>query len=260
MNMSEQPDSKSNNTSPESALGLPEYNYTKFIKTPDQLGMSSAGDLMTLGDDIQGLIAYTDLLISGKSDASIPGRPFGPKYFVKTPLQCGNENGDQVARYIYFNFVPDGTIPLLKDAMGGKGFDDLRGLIPGVISNVAQMDPAKILIALASNSPDNQCTKITMETIDKDNVVGVQSEYVSNVDITNMDSVWFKDGIKPSLSQSESFVGYNSNDASSSLFKTKPKVLVDVKKNNIIQIMYYNTIGIIGIYIILKLLLNGRPH
>ena len=47
----------------------PTYNYTKQIKTPSNLGISSKGDLDTLARDINGIISYTEVLVSGKSKA-----------------------------------------------------------------------------------------------------------------------------------------------------------------------------------------------
>jgi len=252
-------DKKTNNDY-EKEFTLPEYNYTLYVKSPEQLGMSSEGSLDVLGKDITGLIAYTDLLISGVSKASATGQPFGPKYFVRTPLTCKNENGDSTSRYIYFNFIPDGTIPLGLVTIKSN---ELRGLVPGIMSNVAQLDPANVLESLAGNysAEGDICTEIEMEVIDKNNKSTFEKEYVSNADIKNMSSSWFRDNKKPALNKSsESFIGYNANNADSSLFKTSPQNLINVKKNNIIQIMYYNTIGLIGIYIIMRMLLRGRPH
>ena len=47
----------------------PDYPYYKYIKLPDEIGMSSKGDLNTLGKDIDGLVAYVELLVSGDSKA-----------------------------------------------------------------------------------------------------------------------------------------------------------------------------------------------
>ena len=49
------------------SLTSPDYPYFKYIKTPKQIGMSDKGDLKTLGKDIDGLISYVEVLVSGKS-------------------------------------------------------------------------------------------------------------------------------------------------------------------------------------------------
>ena len=48
-------DKKTNNDF-EKDFSLPEYNYTLYVKSPEQLGMSSEGSLDVLGKDITGLI------------------------------------------------------------------------------------------------------------------------------------------------------------------------------------------------------------
>ena len=47
-----------------------DYPYYKYIKTPSQMGMSSKGDLNTLGKDVTGIIEYVNVLTSGTSKAS----------------------------------------------------------------------------------------------------------------------------------------------------------------------------------------------
>lgn len=64
----------------EKLLG-PSYQYYKNIKLPDEIGMSSDGSLSALGDDVDGLIAYVELLVSGEGKASSTGRPLGNKFF-----------------------------------------------------------------------------------------------------------------------------------------------------------------------------------
>ena len=54
----------------------PNYPYHKYIRTPSEIGMSSKGSLSTLGNNIDGLIAYVELLVSGDGKASATGKPF----------------------------------------------------------------------------------------------------------------------------------------------------------------------------------------
>ena len=56
----------------------PTYPYYKNIKTPSQIGMSDKGTLKQMGKDIDGLIQYVELLVSGKSSASATGGPSAP--------------------------------------------------------------------------------------------------------------------------------------------------------------------------------------
>ena len=43
----------------------PTYNYAKQIKTPNEIGITSKGTMDALGADVQGLIAFTEILVSG---------------------------------------------------------------------------------------------------------------------------------------------------------------------------------------------------
>lgn len=66
----------------EELLG-PTYPYYKNIKMPGQIGMTDQGTLSALGKDINGLIQYVELLVTGNSQASSTGGPLGNKFFYK---------------------------------------------------------------------------------------------------------------------------------------------------------------------------------
>ena len=97
----------------EKLLG-PTYPYYKNVKMPDDIGMSSKGSLSATAKDVEGLIAYVELLVSGGGKASSTGKPLGNKFFLKTGAKCvDKETEEQVDRYIYVNNVPTGNIHLL---------------------------------------------------------------------------------------------------------------------------------------------------
>ena len=118
----------------------PTYNYAKNIASPNDMGMSGDGNMTALGKDITGIIAYTKLLVEGTGDANKIGKPLGNKFFLKTGGQCMSPDGNKHDRYIYINNVPTGSLPIISDATG-QAFGDFRGLIPGTIGNVGEMDP-----------------------------------------------------------------------------------------------------------------------
>ena len=64
----------------EEVLG-PDYNYVNYINSPDDLGMSEHGNIGALTDDVEGLIEYVKVLVSGSSRASKTGNPLGDKFF-----------------------------------------------------------------------------------------------------------------------------------------------------------------------------------
>jgi hypothetical protein len=174
----------------------PSYPYWQNIKAPSQLGMSDAGDLTTLGKDVNGLIQYVEVLVSGDSSASTTGGPLGNKFFLNTGGKCvANDTNQNVDRYIYINNVPQGNIPFVSSGMG-TNFSDFRGLIPGTMSNLNTLNPFTIMQAFMSGATP-PCQQVTLETIDVSNNVSTQTQYVSTVDLQNMDACSFQGGQNP---------------------------------------------------------------
>jgi len=70
-----------------SMLG-PSYDYWKSIKQPDEMGMSPGFSLEALATNVDGLLSYVEVLISGTGNASVTGQPLGNKFFLKTTGKC----------------------------------------------------------------------------------------------------------------------------------------------------------------------------
>jgi len=161
---------------------MTDYPYHSQIKSPSELGISDAGNLEALGKDIQGMGAYVNVLIEGTCKkgqpcASKTGGPMGNKYFFKTGGKC-KEKGttDKLQdRYIYIDNVPSGKIPLINAQSG------LKGLIPGMIGNMAVINPQSLFNAI-TNSSIPECTAITLETIDNNNKRGSETHFVAIAD------------------------------------------------------------------------------
>jgi hypothetical protein len=158
-----------------------DYPYYKYIKSPEQLGMSDKGTLVQMGKDIKGLISYTELLVTGKSAASKTGQPLGNKFFKNTGGKCKDISGKEQDRYIYINNIPDGSIPFISSGMGVK-LDSFKGLIPGVIGNISALNPGALLNAFVAGTTPS-CKQITMQTVDNNNIKGTETHYVATVDI-----------------------------------------------------------------------------
>lgn len=183
----------------------PNYPYYKHIKTPSQIGMSDKGTIKQMSKNIEGLIEYVQLLVSGDSKASATGRPLGNKFFLQTggkclaTDQCADANDpttcEKVDRYIYVNNVPQGNIPFITSGMGVT-FTDLRGLIPGAMGNLEVLNPFGIMRAFLSGATP-PCQPITMETINNDNVKSSETNYVTLVDIRNMNPCTFPERKNP---------------------------------------------------------------
>ena len=59
----------------------PTYPYYKNIKSPSQIGMSDKGTIQQMSNNVNGLINYVELLVSGGGKASATGKPLGNKFF-----------------------------------------------------------------------------------------------------------------------------------------------------------------------------------
>jgi len=168
------------------------YPYSQYIKTPSQLGSSSKGDMTTLGNNIGALQSYVGVLVTGHTKANIGG-PLGNKYFMDTSGTCKDQNGIEQKRYVYINNIPDGNVPFISSAMG-QTMSQFEGLVPGILGNIASIDPTKLFSAFTEKT---DCQQITMETRDISNNIMSESEYVSNEDIKDYNACWFPNKRNP---------------------------------------------------------------
>ena len=162
----------------ENSFSGPDYQYFKQVKTPSDMKMTSKGASLTT--DFVGLIEYVKLLVTGDSKASVTGKPLGNKFFLKTMGNCtAVDTKEIVPRYLYFNNVPAGNIPLISGALG-VNFKEFRGIVPGAISDLNNLNPASIYRSLtAGANPD--CQNIALEVIDTNNKKSVESHYVGPI-------------------------------------------------------------------------------
>jgi hypothetical protein len=223
----------------------PDYPYYKYIRTPSEIGMSSKGTLSVLGKDIDGLVNYVELLVSGGGKASATGKPLGNKFFLKTGGKCTNKvTGEDEDRHIYINNVPQGNIPIISSGMG-VNFSEFKGLIPGTISNLNAFNPMEIFQAFLSGSkPD--CQELTMETIDIYNNKSTETNFVTLIDIQNMDPCSFSDKTNPITKQKckEGF-GNMIEPATYAYYKVP---------NDTFSQAYFASLGIFGIYILYRIM------
>jgi hypothetical protein len=222
----------------EEILG-PDYAYYKFIKNPGELGMGSDGG--KIATNIGGIISYVELLAAGKSKASTAGI-LGDKYFMKTGATCKDvDTGESVTRSLYINNVPDGSIPFIS-SMTGTDFKDFRGLVPGVITDMGNLNPLGIFQAfMLGSNPD--CKSITMPTRDSNNIDSTEAAFVTTADIQNMNACWFPDGKNPISGQkcSESFSNYNKMDKR------------DKMPDDFLIQLYYGSLGLLGLYLLMRI-------
>jgi hypothetical protein len=240
----------------EARLLGPSYPYYKNIKSPSQIGMSDKGTIKQMSNDINGLIQYVELLVTGKSKASATGGPLGNKFFLQTGAKClaidtcsdpsNSSTCQQVDRYIYVDNVPDGDIPFISSGMG-VNFSEFKGLIPGAMGNLNVLNPFAIMRAFLSGSTP-PCQELTMQTIDVSNNKSTETQYVTLVDIQNMDPCTFTNNKNPvsGAKCKEAFQSSIATDAS------------PVMPNDTLDQVYFASLGLIGIYILYRLMEKSK--
>lgn len=203
----------------------PTYKYHSKIKSPLEMGLSPESGI---GDNLGGMFSYIEVLISGDSDAtnwsqieasksdgrlkSARNGPLGAKFFIKTGGKCDIQQPDngqlsseglsldevdfeesgqgvsaeKVDRSVYINNIPDGNLPLLGKLM--KGPSIFKGLIPGVLSNISNMNPLALFNAFTNSTT---CQKITLPTVDDMDIRKNETRYMLTSDIKQINPCWF---------------------------------------------------------------------
>jgi len=238
---------KNDFTKVEEELLGPDYNYSKEIKSPDELGISSHGSISALTKDVTGLIAYVNVLAVGGCSPHTPcgqktSGPLGDRFFLKTGAKCKNvANGELVHRSIYVDNIPDGTIPFITQALGGAKLTTFEGLVPGVMSNLARIHPMQMFQAFMTGStPD--CRAIALNTVDKDHnfTSSTETAFLTLDDIKIL----------------EPFETLNENDDADDI-KNNKKNYSKMPDDIYIKI-YYSALGLLGLYILMRLFKKNK--
>jgi len=232
----------------------PSYPYYKNIRLPNEIGVNSRGTMAQLGNNIQGLISYVEVLVSGNSRASATRGPLGNKFFLKTGAKCRDVETDElVERSIYVNNVPSGNIPFISGGVG-VNFTNFRGLIPGTLGNLNALNPFNILSSfMVGSQPD--CQRIRMQTIDINNNVAHPEQYVATVDIRNMDPCNFPNGRNPITNRRcrETFQGISETENQES--DESGEVLK--MPNDPLAQAYFVGLASVGVYIFYKIMIKS---
>lgn len=153
-----------------------DFQHVNWIKSPEELGMSSRGDIGTLTNDIAGLINYIQILVEGGGRAQKTSRPLGNRYFFKTGAKCKDvKTNTEKDRYLYIDNVAAG---------------EEHGLIPALIYSVGKINPTKLLDIFKSE-PDVACAAVTLDTLDENLNGSRETQFVNKTDIKGINPcVW----------------------------------------------------------------------
>jgi hypothetical protein len=209
----------------------PDYNYVKFIRKPEDLGMDTTGSISQLVTNVSGLINYVELLSTGGGKASTIGGPLGDSFFLTTGAKCKDtDTGNLVTRSIWVNNIPDGKIPFITSALNGEKFTTFEGLVPGVLGNLAGIHPMQMFQAFTSGShPD--CKLVTKNTRNENNIPSVGSGYLTMEDIQIMGT--------------DGFTTLNE-------MKNKEENKSNMPDDDMVK-LYYSALGLLGLYIFIML-------
>lgn len=228
----------------------PDYKYYQQINSPSELKMGSDGSMTTITNNISGLLGYVKVLSAGGGPASKTNKPLGNKFFLETGAKCNDkETSEKVTRSLYINNVPDGTIPFLSAATGGGGSSEFEGLIPGVMGNMANMNPLKLFQAFMSGS-NPECQAIEMPTIDNNNQVTMKTAYVINEDIADMNACWFPNKRNP-VTGNTCKEGFASLIKKTDLYADKVNFEYSQFPDDLPTKLYFSSLGLLGLFIFL---------
>ena len=248
------------------------YEYSKYIKTPSELKIEVGSSLSNVENGVAGIFNYVKLLVEGKSVASKTGKPLGNKYFLSTTEDCIVEStNEKVKRSLYFDNVPSGTAGILKDT--GNNFSDLKGLVPGVVENVMSIGKIDFFSAFTQTGIP-KCLPVKLKTIDINNNVSTDTQYVTISDIEGISPCNFVSKVNPVTEDScdpkrDSFTVSEDDEKNAELYKNYYKLDDDNNDNNIhdksmklmmpddvfLKILFYS-LGALSFYIALKLMAN----
>ena len=161
--------------------GLPEAFIIgeKFIKNPEEMSMSTKGTMSQLANNMIGITAYSDLLVGGNSKAKKTRGPLGGQFFINTGGKCTDKNGNKQDRYSYMNNVPMSS--------SSSALNELRGIIPGIATNLVQMNPLPVFNAFTEDTYP-KCRPVRMQTIDINGTVSSQTRHMADSEIKTIDN------------------------------------------------------------------------
>ena len=238
-----QPETSEPQTTTAPSTANTSYSYIKAIKAPSEMGMSDAGNLKTLERNINGLIAYVDLLVDGPSRASRTSGPLGSQFFAPTNATC-SINGISVPRSIYVDNIPKGGI----DAAPGANLPDFRGLIPGMMTGLSAIDPEKISESIM-NSDSPECIQVTLNVVDSSYNTVSETNYLTITDASHIDPCSYTNCVNP-------VTGVTCNGKQGFVANRSELLFAEIEHDYISQ-MFLTSVGILSIYI-LHLLLKNR--
>ena len=204
------------------------FNYANKITSPAGLEITSTSDISS---NIGILKTYDDYLMSGVKSGAL-----GSKYFAPTGMNCIDDSQNTVNRSLYINSV--------RPAESSSGS---QGLVPSIITDLQEINPYNLYAAFSGKSLP-KCTMISMETTNNDDTPNsVQSGYVANSEIEQMNACWFQATTDPITSTSAKINPLTDEQCMESFSN-----ISNMPDDTFIK-AYFFSLGILGFYILAKI-------
>lgn len=129
----------------------PNYSYADNLPGPSSLGVGSNGTFGQLSTNAGAIVTYVKTMITGDP-------PLGNRFFVNTGGTCTAPDGSLKPRFNYIDNKPNsaGLMPASMRDVGGS----FNGLIPGMVGDIASLNPVYLFNSLTSDSsPACKCYK-----------------------------------------------------------------------------------------------------
>lgn len=163
--------------------------------------------------------------------------------FLKTGAKCKDtETGKDVTRSIYFNNIPDGSVPFITSSLNGVKFTTFEGLVPGIMGNLTKISPMQMFHAFKPGTP--QCSAVTRVVRNENNVTNTETAFIT------LDDQKLLDGFA-TLDNKD-----NATATASASAKVIDTALFDYSKipNDPLVKLYYSSLALFGLYILMLLL------
>ena len=251
------------------------YNYSKYIKTPKEMGIEVGDSLSNVSDGVAAIFSYVKLLVEGTSNASKTGKPLGNKYFLETSENCINQyTNKKEKRSLFFDNVPTGTLGILQDT--GDDFSEFKGLVPGAIEDVMAIGKIDFFSAFTELGIP-KCLPVKLKTIDINNREGSDTQYIAISDIEDISPCNFISRTNPVTNAVCTRQGFtmpddktNDDTTGAELYKDYYKLRDDndddgetdgknmklmMPDDIFLKVLFYS-LGALSVYIALKLMAN----
>jgi hypothetical protein len=162
----------------------------------------------------------------------------------------------------------------------GTNFKDLRGLLPGTMSNLNALNPFEIVQGFSAGGTP-PCQQVTLQTITTDNKTSTETHYMTKLDLQSMDPCNFGNGKNPITGKKcrQAFGNINNYDYSNEYYnddeyytssseeedsdddeyeiEDTDDSILSLPKDPIVQI-YLACLGILGIYILYRIMTKSK--